>query len=134
MFQRAGSSISPKTSSVSRKSHLSHDGEYGRILAPLGAEWDEIREVEEGDEVFEDEAKDTVFEGEFEIGDDAAELEQDGEEATEARGRRAPRGPTQAEREAHELTHLPYRAWRSHCVRGCGGKTPHRTRRDESEE
>ena len=104
---------------------MSHDGEYGRILAPLGAE---------EDEALEDEAEDEVFEGEVEIGDEAEEFEQDVEEAREARGRRAPRGPTQAEKEAHELTHLPYRAWRSHCVRGCGGKTPHRTRRDESEE
>ena len=93
---------------------------------------DAIREGEEGDEAFEDEAEDAVFEGEFEIGDETEEFEQDGEEAREARGRRAPRGPTQSEKEAHELINLSYRAWRSHCVRGCGGKKPHRTRRDES--
>ena len=99
---------------------MSLSGEYG-IVAPLGAG---------EEEALEDEAVD----GEVEIGDEGEEFEQDGEEAREARGRRAPRGPTQIEKESHELTHLPYRAWRSHCVRGCGGKTPHRTRREESEE
>ena len=70
---------------MSRRSHLSHDGEYGRILAPLGAE---------GYDVFEDEAEVTVFEWEFEIGEETEEFEQNGEDAREARGRIAPRGPT----------------------------------------
>ena len=78
---------------------MSHDGEYGRILAPLGAE---------DDEALEDEAGDEVVDGEVEIGDEGEEFEQDVEEAREARGRRAPRGPTQIEKESHELTHLPY--------------------------
>ena len=75
---------------MSRRSHLSHDGEYGRILAPLGAE---------EDEALADEADDEVFEGEVDIGDEAEEFEQDVEEAREARGRRAPRGPTQGVKE-----------------------------------
>ena len=91
-------------------------------LAPLGVDG----EVESGDEGEE-------FE-EVEVGEEGEEFEEDGEEARVARGRRAPRGPTQMERESHELTHLPYRAWCSHCVRGCGEKTPHRRRGGESEE
>ena len=111
---------------------MSHDGEYGRILAPLGAEDDEALEDEAGDEVVDGEVEigdeGEEFE-EVEIGDEREEFEKDGEEAREARGRRAPRVPTQMERESHELTHLPYRDWCGHCVRGCGEKTPHRRRR-----
>ena len=91
-------------------------------LAPLGVDG----EVERGDEGEE-------FE-EVEVGEEGEEFEEDGEEARVARGRRAPRGPTQMERESHELTHLPYRASCSHYARGCGEKTPHRTRGGESEE
>ena len=29
-------------------------------------------------------------------------------------------------REQHEATHLPFRDWCAHCVRGAGEKTPHR--------
>ena len=36
-----------------------------------------------------------------------------------------PRAPTQAEREEHELTHLPYRSWCIHCVKGRGKDAPH---------
>ena len=58
-----------------------------------------------------------------------------GEEDLEDRGeagvrvpRRAqdPRMPTEDERRQHELTHLPYRSWGRHCVRGCGQAEPHR--------
>ena len=43
---------------MSRKSHMSHDGEYGRILAPLGAE---------DDEVLEEDAEDEVVDGEVDL-------------------------------------------------------------------
>ena len=36
-----------------------------------------------------------------------------------------PKAPTQAEREEHELTHLPYRSWCIHCVKGRGKDAPH---------
>ena len=39
---------------------------------------------------------------------------------------RAPREPTAEEREEHELTHLPYRAWCKHCVRGRGKSEAHK--------
>ena len=68
----------------------------------------------------------------------------DGEEGSECRGcaeearvpkvRRAPKGPTQLEREQHEATHLPFRDWCAHCVRGAGNKTPHRRKSLKTEE
>ena len=33
--------------------------------------------------------------------------------------------PSQAERDQHDLTHLPFRSWCAHCVRGCGQTHPH---------
>ena len=36
-----------------------------------------------------------------------------------------PRVPTQAEVDEHNMTHLPYRSWCTHCVRGRGEAHPH---------
>ena len=36
-----------------------------------------------------------------------------------------PRLPRRDEVEAHELTHLPFRSWCKHCVRGRGKEMPH---------
>ena len=42
-----------------------------------------------------------------------------------------PKLPSKAEVEAHNLTHLPYRNWCKHCVRGRGKDLPHeRAKRD----
>jgi len=59
-------------------------------------------------------------------GIDGEEGSEVGEEARAPKIRRAPRGPTQLEREQHEATHLPYRDWCAHCVRGAGESTPHK--------
>ncbi len=40
------------------------------------------------------------------------------------------REPSRAEREAHELTHIPYRSWCRHCVRGKAVEDPHRKSTD----
>ena len=40
--------------------------------------------------------------------------------------------PTEAEVEEHNLTHLPYRSWCRHCVRGRGKEMPHRKLEDEA--
>ena len=69
-----------------------------------------------------------------ESGIDGEECSEDGEEARVPKIRRAPRGPTQLEREQHEALHLPYRDWRGHCVRGAGEKTPHRRKGFETED
>ena len=53
-------------------------------------------------------------------------------ELQEEAGQRLPRGvqdprlPSDEERKQHELTHLPFRSWCRHCVRGCGQSEPHR--------
>ena len=52
-----------------------------------------------------------------EVADKAAE--RDGEEdAVQPKVAARPYTPTKAEVEAHEVTHLPYRNWCSHCVAG----------------
>ena len=61
-----------------------------------------------------------------ESGIDGEEGSEVGEEARVPKIRRAPRGPTQLEREQHEATHMPYRDWCAHCVRGAGESTPHK--------
>ena len=38
---------------------------------------------------------------------------------------KSPAAPTRAEREEHEVTHMPYRTWCPHCVRGRGNNQPH---------
>ena len=49
--------------------------------------------------------------------------------------RRAPKGPTKAQREEHEALHAKYEAWCRHCVRGRGRNKPHRNvMRDDEEE
>ena len=42
-----------------------------------------------------------------------------------------PRRPTRREIEQHELTHIPYRSWCVHCVRGAGRSDPHRGSKDD---
>ncbi len=52
--------------------------------------------------------------------------EEDVEEAAKPKVAKSPKGPTAAEREEHEITHLPFRDWCSHCVRGRATDDPHR--------
>ena len=58
----------------------------------------------------------------------SADEEQEDEEAGEVKTRRAPKGPTQKEREEHEATHIPYRDWCKHCVRGRAPNRQHRVK------
>ena len=44
---------------------------------------------------------------------------------------RAPQRVSQADREAHEATHAPFKAWCPYCVRGRARNYPHRRRGDE---
>jgi hypothetical protein len=58
-----------------------------------------------------------------EIMADEVEEEQDNEDEEEGQQPkviRAPKAPTKAEREEHEATHLPFRSWCTHCLRGRG--------------
>ena len=48
------------------------------------------------------------------------------EEATQPKVSVAPTQPSREEVERHMATHLPYRSWCPHCVRGKSGSKPHR--------
>eukprot|EP00973_Karenia_brevis_P032447 4475071-Karenia_brevis.AAC.1 len=45
-----------------------------------------------------------------------------------------PKGPTEDEYNTHILTHLPYRNWCTHCVRGKKKNPPHQKTRDKKRE
>ena len=53
--------------------------------------------------------------------------EQIGLEASEARVLRKPTQPTKAEREEHEISHVPFRSWCEDCVQGRGIESPHKS-------
>ena len=56
-----------------------------------------------------------------------ADIEPEGEEeAQKAKPMRDPGAPTQAEIDAHNVTHLPFRAWCPACVAGKSRDRPHR--------
>ena len=38
-----------------------------------------------------------------------------------------PKMASEDERREHELTHLPFRAWCAHCIKGKGREDPHRS-------
>jgi hypothetical protein len=62
------------------------------------------------------------------------EGEHPAEEARAARPARDPGAPTQAERDAHSATHLPFRSWCDECVQGRRDAPPHcRTKRAAGE-
>ena len=42
-----------------------------------------------------------------------------------------PRQPTEEERREHEMTHIPFRNWCRHCVRGRGKEEDHRNMGEE---
>ena len=60
--------------------------------------------------------------GEAETGE---ELEQEEFGLRKTRVIKDPKAPTQEEREEHEKTHLPFRSWCRHCVRGRGKQLPY---------
>jgi hypothetical protein len=62
------------------------------------------------------------------------EEESDSEEAAKPKTVHAPKGPTRKEREEHEATHMPYRAWCQHCIRGRGRNKPHKRKTKEAED
>ena len=71
------------------------------------------------------------------MGDDVAEDERELEDAAGGDARRVrklidPRLPSEAEVLEHYLTHVPYRNWCPHCVRGRGKEMCH-TRCEEKE-
>ena len=66
----------------------------------------------------------------------AHEEGQDLDDDEEGRRPKVLDGPVQVSkkmREEHEATHLPYRSWCAHCVRGRGRSNAHKARREEKE-
>jgi hypothetical protein len=47
---------------------------------------------------------------------------------------RSPGQPSRSEVEKHELTHIPFRVWCEHCVRGRGKSAPHLKIEKDSDE
>ena len=68
--------------------------------------------------------------------EDAEEVEEIEPEEAEAGVRRPekmadPKKPSRAEVEEHYKTHLPFRSWCKHCVRGRGVEEPHKKQKEE---
>ena len=59
-------------------------------------------------------------------GEEQEDTPPEGEEAQAPLAAREPDQPTEEERRHHELTHMPFRSWCSHCVRGRQDSLPHR--------
>ena len=62
------------------------------------------------------------------------EPEHPAEEARDARPSRDPGAPTQADRDAHAATHLPFRSWCDACVQGRQDAPPHLRQKREAGE
>ena len=58
----------------------------------------------------------------------------DGEEGRKSKGLTAPMKVSKEEREEHERTHTPYRAWCTACVKARGRATPHMKSKTKEEE
>ena len=81
----------------------------------------------------QEEEKETGGEEEDGLGQEMAagepdEESEEPEEGQTSRGLTAPARVSQAEREEHERTHTPYRAWCPYCVKGRGYKAAHKKR------
>ena len=86
------------------------------------------------DNVGPDEGSEGATRGSEQGAGNAPAGEREGEpEAGERKPERVadPRMPSRAEVEEHGKTHLPYRSWCKHCVRGRGVEEPHRKRKEE---
>jgi hypothetical protein len=62
--------------------------------------------------------------------DEEEEEEEDGGEERKVHKMNSPRKPSTAEVDHHNLTHLPYRNWCRHCIRGKGKEAPHPAAQD----
>ncbi len=120
-------------------------------MAPSGARAPRARGEDESRELYpirpdefdEFEPPAGVADPEPEAGEPAAEAQaaaeaheeaHPAEEARAARPARDPGAPTQAERDAHATTHLPFRSWCDECVQGRKDAPPHcRTKRGPGE-
>ena len=88
------------------------------------ADAEESKEADEsGEERKEEDDKDGLS---HEVVTEDEEATEEGEEGRKAVGSKIPQKVSKDERQAHELTHTPYRAWCKHCVRGRGKNRAHK--------
>ena len=85
---------------------------YNAVMGYVNGLHEEEIEVEDK-EMAEEEARDL-------------EADEDEEEGSPMKTRRGPKGPSKIEREQHEATHMPFRAWCPHCVKGRARNALHR--------
>ena len=78
-------------------------------------------------------AREVGEEGEQEAHGKGQDVEGD-EEGRRPKVLESPTPVSQKMREEHETTHLPYRSWCAHCVRGRGRSNAHKAKKDEKEE
>ena len=74
--------------------------------------------------------------GESVVVDDSREaevVESGEEEGREPKTMRAPKKVTKEERDAHEATHMPFRSWCRHCVRGRARNMQHHKGKEEED-
>ena len=70
----------------------------------------------------------------MEFGEETEEAENEGESGSRSVLKMLdPKLPSKAEREEHELTHMPYPNWCKHCVQGRGKEAPHKRQGEEKE-
>ena len=80
-------------------------------------------------------ADDTAMGKDSEESAEPCELEdEDDSKARRAKGVTDVKKPSRNEVDQHELTHLPFKSWCRHCVRGRGVRSPHRAKTDEDDE
>jgi hypothetical protein len=73
--------------------------------------------VEDEDGLIDEEAQDEVENG-----------------SREVKKMHEPRLPSKEEREMHAMTHVPFRSWCAHCVRGRGEEMPHHRTKEVPEQ
>ena len=111
---------------------LSHHGETDRKVKQQALrERPSAREGQSQSSTDKNLTQSTVVE---EGGLEQEDVEDEEEEAQEPVTRRAPKGPTKEEREKHDATHLQFREWCDHCVRGRGRNSPHKKKQEEDEQ
>ncbi|CAJ1440802.1 unnamed protein product, partial [Effrenium voratum] len=122
------------------------DGVYVQKLVVLvGANEDEQPKPVEDDDGRSDLYQPSSREGEdaepgiFELGEEQGDLpeemlHEEFEEVGERLGQRSPIKPTADEVRQHNISHIPYRSWCGHCVRGKGRALQHQQNRASREE
>ena len=83
-----------------------------------------FRDMMEPFDPTESEAEQGVTAGEGEM--ENPEMENPEEEAVRPKTKAPPKQPSAEEVENHMVTHLPFRDWCPHCVRGKSGSKPHK--------